>query len=210
MGKGDSKMAARGKKQKACLLKWNLGETMETHLAGKATEKRQNFNLSTSPACSEHLHFPLNGETRRAPGPPPDTRARQLGKTQTREENRTTPACWKTYWNCIAFELGTLCWVFCLSFSFFLFALCSFVLFYFSPLMRQLQNNNWGIISRIGGWGTNTKKLLRLKLYCIWTWKFFNFFLFFILFYFLYIFFSHLLTFYFYSYFYSFFFIKID
>jgi hypothetical protein len=41
-------------------------------------------------------------------------------------------------------------WVFC-------FVLCSFVLFYFSPLMRQLQNNIWDTISRTGGWGTNTK-----------------------------------------------------
>jgi hypothetical protein len=40
---------------------------LETHLAGKATEERQNFDPSTSPACAEHLHFTLNGETRRAP-----------------------------------------------------------------------------------------------------------------------------------------------
>jgi hypothetical protein len=39
----------------------------------------------------------------------------------------------------------------------FFFVLCGFVLFYFSPLMRQLQNNIWGTISRIGGRGTNTK-----------------------------------------------------
>jgi hypothetical protein len=45
---------------------------LETHLAGKATEKRQNFDPSTSPACTEHLHFTLNGETRRAPGLLPD------------------------------------------------------------------------------------------------------------------------------------------
>jgi hypothetical protein len=63
-------MAARGRKQKACLLKWNLGETLETHLAGKATKKRQNFDPSTPPACTENLHFTLNGETRRAHGPP--------------------------------------------------------------------------------------------------------------------------------------------
>jgi hypothetical protein len=43
---------------------------LETHLAGKATEKRQNFDLSTPPACAEHLHFMLNGETRRAPALP--------------------------------------------------------------------------------------------------------------------------------------------
>jgi hypothetical protein len=43
---------------------------LETHLAGKATEKSQNFDPSTLPACAEHLHFTLNGETRRAPGLP--------------------------------------------------------------------------------------------------------------------------------------------
>jgi hypothetical protein len=48
---------------------------LETHLAGKATEKRQNFDPSTPPACAENLHFTLNGETRRIPGPPPDAGA---------------------------------------------------------------------------------------------------------------------------------------
>jgi hypothetical protein len=48
----------------------NLGETLETHLAGKTTEKRQNFDHSTPPAGAENLHFTLNGETRRAPGRP--------------------------------------------------------------------------------------------------------------------------------------------
>jgi hypothetical protein len=43
---------------------------LETHLAGKTTQKRQNIDLSTPPAGAEHLHFMLNGETRRAPGPP--------------------------------------------------------------------------------------------------------------------------------------------
>jgi hypothetical protein len=43
---------------------------METYFAGKATEKRQNFDPSTPPACTENLHFTLNRETRRAPGPP--------------------------------------------------------------------------------------------------------------------------------------------
>jgi hypothetical protein len=42
---------------------------LETHLAGKATKKRQNFDPSTPPACAEHLHFTLKGETRRATGP---------------------------------------------------------------------------------------------------------------------------------------------
>jgi hypothetical protein len=39
---------------------------LETHLAGKTTKKRQNFDPSTPPAGTEHLHFTLNGETRRA------------------------------------------------------------------------------------------------------------------------------------------------
>jgi hypothetical protein len=43
---------------------------LETHFAGKATEKRQNFDPTTLPACAENLHFTLNGETRRAPGLP--------------------------------------------------------------------------------------------------------------------------------------------
>jgi hypothetical protein len=40
---------------------------LETHFAGKATEKRQNFDASTPPARAEYLHFMLNGETGRAP-----------------------------------------------------------------------------------------------------------------------------------------------
>jgi hypothetical protein len=43
---------------------------LETHLVGKTTEKKQNFDPSTPPAGVEHLHFTLNGETRRAPRPP--------------------------------------------------------------------------------------------------------------------------------------------
>jgi hypothetical protein len=43
---------------------------LDTHLAGKTTEKRQNFDPSTPPAGTENLHFTLNGETRRAPRPP--------------------------------------------------------------------------------------------------------------------------------------------
>jgi hypothetical protein len=46
---------------------------LETHLTGKTTKKRQNFDSSTTPACAEHLHFTLNGETRRDPKMPPDT-----------------------------------------------------------------------------------------------------------------------------------------
>jgi hypothetical protein len=45
---------------------------LEIHLTGKTTEKRQNFDSSTSPACAEHLHFMLNGEARRVPQPSPD------------------------------------------------------------------------------------------------------------------------------------------
>jgi hypothetical protein len=41
----------RGRKQKVCFLKKNLGETLEIHLAGKTTKKRQNSNTSTPPAC---------------------------------------------------------------------------------------------------------------------------------------------------------------
>jgi hypothetical protein len=40
---------------------------LEIHLTGKITKKRQNFDPSTPPACTENLHFMLNGETRRAP-----------------------------------------------------------------------------------------------------------------------------------------------
>jgi hypothetical protein len=53
--------------------KVNLRETLETHLTGKTTEKRQNFDFSTPPSCTEHLHFTLKRETRRAPELPPDT-----------------------------------------------------------------------------------------------------------------------------------------
>jgi hypothetical protein len=54
---------------------------LETHLAGKATEKRQNFDPSTPPACTENLHYTLNGENRRAlqatSSPHPDGLGRQ-------------------------------------------------------------------------------------------------------------------------------------
>jgi hypothetical protein len=53
----------------------NLGETLEIHLTGQTTEKRQNCDSFTPPDCAEHLHFMLNGETRRAPGLPPDSSA---------------------------------------------------------------------------------------------------------------------------------------
>jgi hypothetical protein len=47
----------------------------EIHLTGKTTEKRRNLDFSTPPACAEHLHFTLNGETGRAPGLLPDASA---------------------------------------------------------------------------------------------------------------------------------------
>jgi hypothetical protein len=40
---------------------------METHLAGKTTEKRQNFDPSTHPPSTENLHFTLNREITRSP-----------------------------------------------------------------------------------------------------------------------------------------------
>jgi hypothetical protein len=55
-------------------------ETLETHFPGIITEKRHNFDLSTPPAGAENLHFTLNGETRRAPGPP-------VARTQTAWED---------------------------------------------------------------------------------------------------------------------------
>jgi hypothetical protein len=48
---------------------------LEIDCTGKTTEKRQNFDSSTPPACTEHVHFMLNGETRRAPVLPPDASA---------------------------------------------------------------------------------------------------------------------------------------
>jgi hypothetical protein len=53
---------------------------METHLAGKATEKTQNFDPTTPPACTENLHFTLNRETRRAPRPLPVACAQMAGE----------------------------------------------------------------------------------------------------------------------------------
>jgi hypothetical protein len=48
---------------------------LEIHLIGKTTQKRQSFHSSTPPACAYHLHFTVNGETRRVPTPPPDASA---------------------------------------------------------------------------------------------------------------------------------------
>jgi hypothetical protein len=38
------------------------------------------FDPSTPLACAEHLHFTLNGETRRAPGPLPDNSTQTTGE----------------------------------------------------------------------------------------------------------------------------------
>jgi hypothetical protein len=43
---------------------------LETHFAVKITEKRKNFDPSIPPVGAENLHFTLNGEKRRASGPP--------------------------------------------------------------------------------------------------------------------------------------------
>jgi hypothetical protein len=56
---------------------------LETPLAGKTTKKRQNFDPSKPPPGAENLHFMLNRETRRAPGPL-ITPAQTIGKTWTR------------------------------------------------------------------------------------------------------------------------------
>jgi hypothetical protein len=43
-------MATRGKKQKACFLKYNLGEMLGIHFTRKTTKKRQNSDSSTHSA----------------------------------------------------------------------------------------------------------------------------------------------------------------
>jgi hypothetical protein len=45
---------------------------LEIYLTEKTTEQKQNFHSSTTPACTEHLHLTLNGETRSDPVLPPD------------------------------------------------------------------------------------------------------------------------------------------
>jgi hypothetical protein len=50
-------MVARGGKQKACFLKYNLGETLEIHLPGKTTEKRQNSD-SFTPLAAHSIPTP--------------------------------------------------------------------------------------------------------------------------------------------------------
>jgi hypothetical protein len=62
------------------------------------------------------------------------------------ENKRITPACWKTYWNCIAFELGTLGGFLCV-------CVCV-VLFYF---MRPLWWDNYKTISEAPSPGLETE-----------------------------------------------------
>jgi hypothetical protein len=51
-------MATRGRKQKLCFLKQNLGEALEKHFAGKTTKKRQNYNSSSlQPCVASPLHI---------------------------------------------------------------------------------------------------------------------------------------------------------
>jgi hypothetical protein len=114
------------------------------------------------------------------------------------DNNWTTPACWKTYWNCIAFELGTLCGV-CLFFLVrFCFILDFLVFFPFDETTTELLT-----ISRNGGWGTNAKIIktetlfhLNLEIFILFIYSFY-------LFYYLYIF--HLFILYIYIYFFFFF-----
>jgi hypothetical protein len=53
---------------------------LETHFAGIITEKRHNFDPSTSPAGAENLHLTLNRETRRAHGAASGWRPYGLGR----------------------------------------------------------------------------------------------------------------------------------
>jgi hypothetical protein len=55
-------------------------ETLQIHITGKTTKKRQNFDSFTPPAHAYHPHFMLNGETRTAPMPPPDGSAQITGE----------------------------------------------------------------------------------------------------------------------------------
>jgi hypothetical protein len=73
------------------------------------------------------------------------------------DNDRTRTGCWRTNWNCIAFELGIFLFV---------------CLFLFFPLWWD--NNRTTLQAPTPGLEAEgqTKKLIRLKLYCIWTWGF--------------------------------------
>jgi hypothetical protein len=79
------------------------------------------------------------------------------------ENNWTTHACWKTYWNCIAFELRTLGGLFL--------CVCAVLFHFMSPLWWDNYRTTSEAPSpglQAEGW---TPKLLRLKFHCIWTWR---------------------------------------
>jgi hypothetical protein len=84
------------------------------------------------------------------------------------DNNLTTPACWKTYWNCIASELGTLCCV------------LVFLLVWFFPFWWDNDRTTSKTPSPEFEAEGLTPKLLRLKLYCIWTCRFLKIFILFI------------------------------
>jgi hypothetical protein len=88
------------------------------------------------------------------------------------ENNWTTSASWKTYWNCIAFELGTLCGLF----------FCA-VLFYF---MCPLWWDNYRTTSKAPSPGLETEmdtKIIKTETSLHLNLEVFFYFLFFILFY---------------------------
>jgi hypothetical protein len=84
------------------------------------------------------------------------------------ENNQITPASWKTYWNCIAFEHGTLGGVF--------FVRICVVLFYF---MHPLWWDDYRTISEAPSPGLETEISLHLNLEVFWFfWVFLNFLIF--------------------------------
>jgi hypothetical protein len=62
----------------------SYSEILETHFVDIITDKRHNFDPTTSPAGSKNLHFTLNGETRKAPRGHQWLTPIRLGKTRTR------------------------------------------------------------------------------------------------------------------------------
>jgi hypothetical protein len=86
------------------------------------------------------------------------------------DNNGPTPASWKTYWNFMAFELGTIC-----GFSFFVCYFALFCVFGFFPLLWDNDRTTSETPSPGSEAKGLTPKLLRLKLYCVWTWRIFSF-----------------------------------
>jgi hypothetical protein len=83
------------------------------------------------------------------------------------DNNQTKPASWKTYWNCIAFELGTLCG--------FCFVMFWFILFF--PFDETTTEQHLRHLPQ--DW-----RLRDEHQNCIWTWRFFFYFLLYLFFYF--------------------------